>query len=97
MSFYNNIEGISAGFEICPITGEKASYNFRTSSSYDGFSYQIPSINPHTIVVIHYTLLNEASYTSLAKHRELIKKLIRDSSEKIFFIDRILVENLRRF
>jgi hypothetical protein len=72
-------------FEICPITGEPASYNF-PMTDIDGYEYKLNTLNPDTVIVISGNQFGDDLFDELRPDDENIMQLIREHKDPIFLI-----------
>ena len=72
-------------FEICPITGEPASYDFEMTDV-EGYEYKLNTLNPNTVIVISADHFGDDLFDELRPDDENIKDLIRNFTEPVFLI-----------
>ncbi len=78
-------------YEICPVTGEKTTYNFISSiPRVDGYEYKIESLNPYTIICITGSALDDDYLLKLSEYKEVISNMISSCTESHFFVDTYL-------
>lgn len=72
-------------FDICPITGEPASYDFPMTNA-DGYEYKLRTINPDTVIVISSNHFGDDLFDELRPDDENIIQQIREFDGPVFLI-----------